>query len=149
MLYIDSIEVAEMLYPIRVHDRRLVPDTEGAGQFTGAPSSMAEFGPVDCAMSVNFVSDGCQNVALGVRGGGPGGPARQYVRRLDGSLDPLPGVTSIELAPGERLVAYTCGGGGYGRPADRDPELVQREVREGRITPQRAREVYGAPVQDG
>jgi N-methylhydantoinase B len=143
MLYIDSIEVAEMAYPIHVHDRRLVPDTEGAGQFTGAPSCMAEFGPVDCTMSVNFVSDGCQNVAQGVRGGGAGGAARQFVRRKDGSLDPLPGVTSTELVPGERLVAYTCGGGGYGRPADRDPALVRREVREGRISPGRARDVYG------
>jgi N-methylhydantoinase B len=37
----------------------------------------------------------------------------------------------------------TCGGGGYGSPGDRDPELVAADVREGKLGVRRAREVYG------
>ena len=36
----------------------------------------------------------------------------------------------------------TPGAGGYGPPAERDPELVARDVRDGKISVARAREVY-------
>ncbi|MGE0238140.1 MAG: hydantoinase B/oxoprolinase family protein [Parvibaculaceae bacterium] len=148
MLYQDSIVVSELHYPLHVYDKRLVTDTEGAGTYNGAPSSTAEYGPVGCSMDVNFVSDGCQNPPRGVRGGGTGGNAQQYRRRLDGSLEPLPGVTSTTLAPGERIVAVTCGGGGFGSPLKRDPGRVAHNAREGWITRQRAERVYGVILND-
>jgi len=148
MLYQDSIEVSELHYPLRIYDKRFVRDTEGAGAYIGAPSAAAEYGPVDCAMNVNFVSDGCQNPARGVRGGGAGGNAQQYRRRVDGSLETLPGVTSTTLAPGERLVAVTCGGGGFGPALDRDPSRVAHQVREGWITRDRAERVYGVLLDE-
>jgi len=148
MLYQDSIEVSELHYPLRVYDKRLVTDTEGAGTYNGAPSSTAEYGPVDCAMDINFVSDGCQNPPRGVRGGGTGGNAQQYRRRADGSLEPLPGVTSATLAPGERIVAVTCGGGGFGSPLKRDPLRVAHNAREGWITRDRAERVYGVILDE-
>lgn len=148
MLYQDSIEVSELHYPLRIYDKRLVTDTEGPGTYNGAPSSTAEYGPIDCSMEVNFVSDGCQNPPRGVRGGGTGGNAKQYRRRTDGSLEPLPGVTSTTLAPGERIVAVTCGGGGFGPPLHRDPQRVAHNAREGWITRARAEQVYGVILSD-
>ncbi|WP_119272200.1 hydantoinase B/oxoprolinase family protein [Taklimakanibacter deserti] len=148
MLYQDSIEVSELHYPLRVYDKRLVTDTEGAGTYNGAPSSTAEYGPVDCSMDVNFVSDGTQNPPRGVRGGGTGGNAQQYRRRVDGTLEPLPGVTSTTLAPGERILAVTCGGGGFGSPLKRDPQRVAHNAREGWITRERAARVYGVVLDE-
>jgi N-methylhydantoinase B len=143
MCYMDSVEIAEMLYPIRIHDKRIIADTEGAGEFIGAPSCAVEYGPVGCEMTVNFVSDGTLNPAKGVRGGGAGGPARQFRRRADQSLEPLPAVTSTVLAADERLLAFTCGGGGYGDPLRRDPAKVAADIAEGWITVERARAIYG------
>ena len=41
------------------------------------------------------------------------------------------------------VVSYrTCGGGGYGPPAERDRDAVSRDVREGKVSLERAREVY-------
>jgi N-methylhydantoinase B len=40
----------------------------------------------------------------------------------------------------------TCGGGGYGPAWQRDPELVVRDVREGKVSPERARGVYGVAI---
>lgn len=148
MLYQDSIEVAELQYPIRVHQKRLVPDSEGAGEFIGAPSCMAEFGPVGCEMEANFVSDGCLNPARGVRGGGSGGAARQSLRRPDGSEVALPGVATVMMKPGETLVAHACGGGGFGAPMKRDPARVAKNVREKWISAERAREIYGVAVTE-
>ena len=37
----------------------------------------------------------------------------------------------------------SSGGGGYGPPRERDPDRVRRDVAEGWISPERARDVYG------
>ena len=37
----------------------------------------------------------------------------------------------------------TGNGGGLGDPKERDPELVRRDIKNGLITPERAREIYG------
>jgi len=45
------------------------------------------------------------------------------------------------------VVSYrTCGGGGFGPPEQRDPERVLRDVREGKVSPARARDVYRVAV---
>ena len=50
--------------------------------------------------------------------------------------------STIELEAGDVVSYRTCGGGGYGPPEERDPELVRRDVREGKVSAERAREVY-------
>ena len=52
--------------------------------------------------------------------------------------------SSVE--PGDTISYRTCGGGGYGPPSERDPERVARDVREGKVSAERAREVYGVAV---
>ena len=68
----DSTEVLELLRPIRVWADRIVPDTEGAGRFRGAPSLYVEYGPVDTELDVLYAADGTVNPALGARGGQSG-----------------------------------------------------------------------------
>jgi N-methylhydantoinase B len=47
------------------------------------------------------------------------------------------------------VISYrTCGGGGYGPPRERSPERVLRDVREGKISAARAREVYEVAIED-
>jgi len=43
-------------------------------------------------------------------------------------------------------VSVCCGGAGYGSPLEREPERVAADVREGLVTPERARSVYGVVV---
>lgn len=148
MLYIDSIEILEMAYPIRCYQRRLVTDSEGAGQFTGAPSLMGEYGPAGCTMTVNAVSDGTINAAKGAAGGGAAQGARQYRKRADGSLEELPVVVSVAIAPDERVVSYSCGGGGFGDPKKRSVDKVLNDMKEGLITKERARDVYGVMADE-
>jgi N-methylhydantoinase B len=140
----DSIEVDELHHPIRVIDRYLIRDTEGAGRFRGAPSAYCEFGPIEgCTMEVLYTADGTIHAAGGARGGGSGGPARAFKRELDGRLTPLPNCYGVKLVPGERVVAHTAGGGGYGSPLDRDPDRVKHDLDEGWISRERAEKVYG------
>jgi len=45
------------------------------------------------------------------------------------------------------LVLQSAGGGGYGDPLDREPERVVADVREGLVSPTRARDVYGVVLR--
>ena len=94
-------------------------------------------------MDVVYLSDGTLNPARGVRGGGDGGPAEQRKRFRDGSLSgELGSYARVTLEPGETIISVSCGGGGYGHPDERDPARVAKDVREGWVTAERAREVY-------
>ena len=55
---------------------------------------------------------------------------------------------AMEIAPGERVVSRTGGGGGYGEPTTRDPEAVADDVREGWVSRDRARDVYGVVLTE-
>jgi len=143
LCYQDSIELDEMRQPLMVKTRRFITDSEGAGKQKGGPGMLVEFGPTRGDMEVAFVSDGTHNPAQGVRGGGLGGSAYQGIRSAEGDA-PVPTANSdvVTLHPGENIVSHCCGGGGYGNPAERDPDLVAQDVKEGWVSPNRAREVY-------
>ena len=49
----------------------------------------------------------------------------------------------MTLVAGELISSQSCGGGGYGEPTDRDPEMVARDVVEDYVSVERARSVYG------
>jgi N-methylhydantoinase B len=148
MMLHDSVEVDELNYPIRVMAQRIVPDTEGPGRRRGTPSAFVEFGPVGCELRAAYGSDGTETPARGARGGGDGSRAEQYKRTVEGSLEPLPSVDSPTLSAGETIVSISAGGAGYGDPYQRDPECVAHDVREGWITRERARTMYGVVVRE-
>jgi N-methylhydantoinase B len=145
---IDGVELAELYQPILVDRRGFLPDSEGAGRTTGAPSTYVEFGPVGGPIDVAYLSDGHVNAPVGVRGGSAGGAADQAIVRRNGLKEPLPPCAQIHVEAGEMVVATSCGGGGYGDPVERPAALVVEDVREGLISPQRAAAVYGV-VLDG
>jgi N-methylhydantoinase B len=148
MCYQDSIEIDELRHPIFVHQRRLIPNSEGAGRFRGALGAYSEFGPLEGAMTVAYVSDGNVNPALGARGGLPGASSAQFRRRADGTTEPLPACAEVVIAPGERMVSISGGGGGYGNPLERDPARVAHDVRESWISRDRAASVYGVIISE-
>ena len=58
----------------------------------------------------------------------------------------LPSKITLELAPDDVVSYQTPGGGGYGDPLERDPQNVLEDVLDGKVSPQRAREIYGVVV---
>jgi N-methylhydantoinase B len=142
LCFLDSVELDELRQPIHIYSRRLVANSEGAGRFQGAPSIAVEFGPLNTQISVGYVSDGAKNPAQGVRGGLNGGRADQRRIRIDGSQEALEACAQVMLRSGERILSISTGGGGYGRPQERDADQVCRDVAEKWISPERAYSVY-------
>jgi len=143
MPFIDSVEVDEIHHPIIIGERRIIPDSEGAGKFRGAPGSKIVFGPINCEMEIGYVSDGTINAAKGARGGCSAEPAKQYKLLANGQTEILGVSAHVTLEPGECIVSLTAGGGGFGSPVNRDPSRVRRDVVEGWVSEGRAAEVYG------
>ena len=77
----------------------------------------------------------------GLFGGGSGKKASyRYVTATE-EID-LSSKTTVDLNVGDVMSYETCGGGGYGPPDARIPELVLRDVREGKVSLERATSVY-------
>lgn len=145
----DSTEVDELLYPIVIWADRIVPDSGGPGRFRGAPACYVEYGPADTEITAMWSTDGYVHAAIGARGGHPGAPARQSLRRADGSVEPLPGWGVLKLAPGETVFASSAAGAGYGVPWERQVERVLHDVRQGWVGAEQAGGAYGVIVVDG
>jgi len=145
----DSIEVDELSHPLFVPCRKLIPDTEGAGTYRGAPSIEVEFGPADNnSLRVLYVADGTINPSAGTRGGSPGGKIRVFKRGSNGEVTAQQAYGDVELTPGETIISISSGGGGYGLPTSRETWRVKHDLDEGWITYDRAKKVYGV-VLDG
>ena len=142
MWTMDSVEIDELNYPLRVDERMLLPDSEGPGRYRGTPCARVVYQPVAGAMRLHYACDGAVNAAQGVDGGGAGGAARQWIRRCDGAATALPGIGDLVVEPGDRIVAHTSGGGGFGDPKQRPVDAVCADVCAGLISPERARKVY-------
>ena len=72
-----------------------------------------------------------------------GGRASAVIRRTDGREEVIKSKLVSTLRKGDRIVIATAGGGGYGSPMRRDPELVQVDLRNGKVSLEAAREFYG------
>ncbi|REJ38281.1 MAG: methylhydantoinase, partial [Bacillota bacterium] len=84
----------------------------------------------------------------GVAGGRDGSPNRIEIVPA-GAAEPVLCTGTLARHPVEEgdLVRFiTATGGGWGDPRERDPERVVEDVRDGYITPEVAREVYGVVV---
>ena len=54
--------------------------------------------------------------------------------------------TNVHVHQGDTLVMLVSGGGGFGDPLARDPELVAADVRAGIVTPEVAARDYGVII---
>jgi N-methylhydantoinase B len=77
----------------------------------------------------------------GLEGGAPGVPGEGRVQHAERTMSFLR-VSGLPLAAGTTVVVSSSGGGGYGPPEERSPLLVARDVREGLVSLDAARDVY-------
>ena len=149
LMFRDSIEIDELKYPIRVRELRIRQDSEGAGRRRGAPGAIVAYGPKRDTMTAAYVTDGHFHPPRGTQGGGDGAPSEPYKLLADGSEVALRPISQEEIEPGELLGQRLSGGGGYGNPHEREPELTRDDVLAGFISLTRARAIYGVAFVSG
>jgi N-methylhydantoinase B len=137
-----AVEETENNLPFLITRYELVPDSEGPGRFRGGLGVRRDWLFPDHEVTFTLLCENSKNRPWGLFGGGPGAPGR-HVLNPDSVPQELPAKATVQLKPGDVMSYRTPGGGGYGPALERDPEAVLRDVLDGKMSPARAREVYG------
>jgi N-methylhydantoinase B len=141
------IEETEVSYPVRITRYELVQDSEGAGRFRGGLGLRRDYLFADYPVTFTILADRDREGPHGLWGGSAAPPA-QYILNSSGDVRRLGSKRTIDLQPGDVVSYRTCGGGGYGPPEARDPVRVLRDVREGKVSGRRAREIYRVAIDE-
>ena len=136
---ITASEIFENRVPVRIDEKSLLVDSGGSGRYRGGQGQKITLvNEADAAVTVTIRPNNVRYPAPGLMGGDDG-PLGYWT--LNG--EPVEGNHRLlDIEKGDVLCCYLPGGGGFFPAGDREAELVERDVREGRVSPQQAQEVY-------
>ncbi len=137
------VEASENVAPVVFWCKELRPDSAGAGRTRGGAGQVMEISTKgELEFAVNAIFDRVGHPPKGREGGYDGAGGRVHLK--SGRTLRTKG---FQIIPdGERLVLELPGGGGMGDPAERDPVLVVRDVRDGLVSRENARKLYKVSV---
>lgn len=142
LIQLDSIEVDESMYPIVIERREIVPESQGFGEYEGAPTVGGVIAPLDHDMTIVYAADGTHFPPRGVLGGQPGKASETAMVKPGGGEETLPAFAEIVVRNGQKIRFTAAGGGGYGDPLKRDRARVAASANRGWLSATTAREVY-------
>lgn len=143
------VEVVETEYPVRVERFDLWRDSAGAGEMRGGVGFKREYRFLtDCTLTARTSNH--QHAAWGLFGGHGPPPSSTTLRRDNGEVEIMDVMETREVGAGVTISLAQSGGGGYGDPKSRTPELVARDVADGYVGRDAAAEIYGVALgEDG
>ena len=106
-------EELERRYPVRLREFSLRPNSGGAGQWRGGDGLIRDIEFLE-PVQVTLLSQHRVQAPYGSNGGQPGGVGQQFLVSEDGTQEPLPGIFTRAVLPGQRVRIETPGGGGFG-----------------------------------
>ena len=141
------VEELESNYPLRIDRYGLIPDSEGAGKYRGGLGIRRDYlFPSETIFTI--LADRDRAGPHGLFGGQPGSIS-VYALMRDGEETHLSSKSTVHLQPGDVISYRTSGGGGFEDPLLRDPELVLSDVVDGKVSVERANDVYGVVISGG
>jgi len=141
------VEIFESDTPLIVERRELLTDSGGPGRMKGGLGRRVVFRiPTGENAPIPPVNLGMQSGRYryppeGLFGGKDGSRAQFLVNGERGNPYGL-----TQLRPGDVVIMDAAGGGGYGDPLERDPELVERDVAEEYVSVEGAQANYGVVI---
>jgi N-methylhydantoinase B len=145
---IPPLEVHEQRFPLLFHQFGLRPDSGGAGQHRGGLGGAYEFSFLGEEAHISLAGDRGKFPPFGVNGGKPGAK-NEVTFTFNGDSAPPPLLTKADrllIHQHDRVRVESPGGGGFGDPFERDPQLVLEDVRRGYVSVETARQAYGVEV---
>jgi N-methylhydantoinase B len=138
------IEKIELQNPMRVEERAFAQDSGGAGYHRGGLGVRLH---TRALVPGRWYVDGGNRTSCppwGLWGGRPGAPSTTRVK-LPGydSFEPRTRPEMLPVQAGTEIILTSAGGGGWGRPCEREPERVLADVREGLVSRGCAESEYG------
>jgi N-methylhydantoinase B len=142
------IEAMEMEYPLIVLRYGLVPDSGGAGKYRGGLSIRKD---IQALKPVLFSAHSDRHCIppWGLKGGLSGGRGRFLLNPNTTEAKLIASkVSDVLVGEGDVISVQTAGGGGFGSPLERDPDLVAHDYLQGKVSTQEAHDRYGVALSD-
>lgn len=146
---LPSIEMNEIQYPSRVLLHEYVEDFTGAGKWRGTPGLVVQIQHLEDS-STSVMMAGVRNTTKGFAGGHDA-PSNKVIVNYGTKDAQIVEETAFGVKmPAEGIIQfYRAGGGGWGNPLERDPELVLEDVKNEFVSSEAAEKEYGVVIQDG
>lgn len=106
-------EILETRLPVRLDQFAIRGASGGQGAHAGGDGVIRAITFLE-PMRANILANRRRVPPRGIRGGGDAQPGRNWVERTDGTAEILSATASADVAPGDRFVIETPGGGGFG-----------------------------------
>ena len=106
-------EILETRLPVRLDEFAIRHGSGGEGAHKGGDGVVRAVSFLE-PMRANILANRRRVAPKGINGGGDAQPGRNWVDRVDGSVEMLTATDSAEVLPGDRFVIETPGGGGFG-----------------------------------
>ncbi|MDP4594220.1 MAG: hydantoinase B/oxoprolinase family protein [Beijerinckiaceae bacterium] len=143
------VEALETEFPMRIEAYELVTDSGGAGQFRGGLGTRRRWRILSEEATVNLRSDRFKHASPGLFGAGPAKPSRAMLNPgTENSRNLTSKIAGLRLKCDDVIVWELAGGGGYGKPQERDPNRVALDVQRGYVSKQAAQTDYGVVFHD-
>jgi len=146
-LIAPNIETNEVDYPHLTIFNEYTRDSCGAGKFRGGCGAKYRVKLYDETPTLVNFGDGKVFPPYGLFGGKPGSCNLAYINEGLEDQSELRAKESRKLMKGNTFTSYPSGGGGWGDPLERDPELVRKDVRDEIVSLESARENYGVVLE--
>jgi N-methylhydantoinase B len=142
---LSSVEIMERQMPHHYSAVMTLPDSAGPGQWRGGIGAGYEYHGRNTDVFHVCMGDGQVSPPFGIFGGKPAPLAKQYIvdMKTGQKVQDIPSSGNFNLPQGHEWHLYCQGGGGYGDPLERDPELVRWDAREGLVSLRAVKEDYG------
>ncbi|MFF2018549.1 hydantoinase B/oxoprolinase family protein [Paenibacillus sp. NPDC058177] len=145
--YNVPVEVAEARYGIRVDEYSLTADGAGAGEFRGGSGVIRAYRTLSDEHSFSGTFGRHEIVPWGLNGGLAGSGNVIEIRKADGRQVQQLGICArVPLDQGDVVRLITATGGGYGNPLLRPADKVLADWKDGYISLEQARDLYGLVI---
>ena len=142
----QPVEGQERVSPILTDEFQVLRDSPGPGKWRGGAGvrKTTTLGDADRTV-ISYICDRERAIVWGINGGLPSMPHGLSIRRAGSDEDMWLGsvFSDMPIANGDVFSRPTAGGGGYGDPLERDPNLVRDDVADDYVSLARARTDYG------
>ncbi len=148
-LTVQPLEGQERLNPVLTTRHEIITDSGGPGKFRGG-CGVEKGGKLMEADGVlmSYMADRGRIVPWGINGGLPSIPQGVTLEGKRGKEWLGVYFSGIPIEPGDFFSRPSAGGGGYGDPLERDPNLVLEDVIDGYVSVKRAASDYGVVVNE-
>jgi len=142
-----SVELMESKNPMLFRNWEFIPDSAGTGKFRGGMGWNYHYEVTRDSKMIATVEQ-TTSPAWGHSGGGKGLPFALELTYPDGRTEFKRKVTDHPIPKGTQIRIQAGGGGGYGRPEERDVSQIRNDLRDGLISESAARKHYPHAFED-